>query len=192
MGSVGLVFGGFLTWLFLTLAEPKAGYPHGPVVYLVSMIGAGLATAVVSMFFWKLTLPGLGGLAGTMLGFYIWLWKDDHVLSNLLARVFVACGVGVVLFVLTYLVEALIVVWSTSFLGGFFVVLGLDVLLHTGLLQGIRALFNVNPYSHIHYHVDNKVYGMLAATLAMMVFSIIWQCIRYRGHRFGMVLVPNV
>jgi hypothetical protein len=78
---------------------------------------------------------------------------------------------------------------ATSFLGGFLFVLGLDIILHTGLLQAIRSLFAVNPYRPIVYVVDHKIYGMLSAILAVFLISVVLQSYLHRGRRFGVSVV---
>ncbi|KAI8069387.1 hypothetical protein BC940DRAFT_318242 [Gongronella butleri] len=183
---------GFLTWLLLTLAEPKGGYPMQGLVYVAAAVGGGAVAGFVSLVFWKFALPSLGMLAGTFFGFYLFLWREDHVIINGYARVFTCVGMGIFMFVGAYLIESMVVVLSTSFLGAFFLVLGLDVLLHTGLAQAIRAMFDVNPYTKpVVYHLDHKLYGMLSAILVVFVLGTLLQSYRHHGCRFGISFVLN-
>ncbi|ORZ24531.1 hypothetical protein BCR42DRAFT_468751 [Absidia repens] len=189
MAAVGFVFASSATWVILTLAESKEGYPSASIVYMCGSLGAGAVVAGASMYFWRTTLPFLGGFAGFTLGMYLWMWREDHVIINVYARIFTAIGIGVALAVLTYVVESMVVVLATSFLGGFLLILGLDIILRTGLLQAIRDLFNTNPFRDIVYHVDNKIYGMLSAILAVFLISVILQSYIHRGRRFGVNIV---
>ncbi|CAO3599882.1 unnamed protein product [Absidia cylindrospora] len=189
MAAVGFVFASSATWVILTLAESKEGYPSASIVYMCGSLGAGAIVAGASMYFWRATLPFLGGFAGFTLGMYLWMWREDHVITNVYARIFTAIGIGVGLAVLTYVVESMVVVLATSFLGGFLLILGLDIVLRTGLLQAIRYLFNTNPFRNIVYHVDNKIYGMLSGILGVFLISVILQSYIHRGRRFGVNIV---
>ncbi|KAI8335467.1 hypothetical protein BC941DRAFT_355306, partial [Chlamydoabsidia padenii] len=189
IAAVGFVFASGLTWVLLTLAESKEGYPSATIVYTCSSLGAGVVVAGAAILSWRCALPFIGGISGFLLGMYIWMWRADHVILNVYARMFTAVGIGAVLAVLTFVVESMVIVIATSFLGGFLFILGLDIILHTGLLQAIRSLVNVNPFRTVEYHVDNKIYGMLGAILAVFFVSVVLQSYLHRGRRFGVSIV---
>lgn len=158
-------------------------------MYTCGSLGGGLLVAGASILFWRFSIPLVGGLGGFLLGLYLWMWRADHVIINVYARMFTAVGIGAVMALLTFVVESMVVVLATSFLGGFLLILGLDIILHTGLLQAIRSLLNVNPFRTIIYTVDNKIYGMLSAVLAVFLVSVVLQSYLHRGRRFGVQVV---
>lgn len=178
-----------MVWVLLTLSESKEGYPSATIVYTCGSLGGGILVAGAAILFWRFSLPLVGGLSGFLLGMYLWMWRSDHILLNVYARMFTAVGIGAALAVLTFVVESLVVVVATSFLGGFLFVLGLDIILHTGLVQAIRSLFAVNPYRPIVYVVDHKIYGMLSAILAVFLISVVLQSYLHRGRRFGVSII---
>ncbi|KAI8099432.1 uncharacterized protein BX664DRAFT_21030 [Halteromyces radiatus] len=190
MGAVGFIFASSVTWLILTLAEPKEGYPSVGLVYVGSCMGAGLVVSLLAMYFWPITLPLMGWLAGFVLGMYVYMWREDHILLNIYARMFTAAGMGTIMAILTYIVESMIVVLATSVLGGFLFILGIDMLVHTGLVQAIRSLFNANPFHTVVYHVDHKIYAMLSAILVIIFISVALQMHVHNGRRFGINLIP--
>lgn len=118
----------------------------------------------------------------------MWSWKSDHILVNIYARQFTGVGLGIACVVGMLLVEFMCVIICTSFLGSYLFFLGLDLLIHVGMVNGPRSMLDANKEHRIHYELNNKVYAMLAGVLAFWLAGTLWQMIYNKGRRFGLDL----
>lgn len=131
--------------------------------------------------------------SGYVLAIFVWCWRADHILYNVYARQFTSVGFSVGGILGVQLFEYLTVNLSTSFLGAFCFVLGLDLAVQTGYVNGPRSVLDFNPHHQrkIPYVATNKVYAMLGSVLAIWLIGTIWQVWYNRGRRFGLNVVKD-
>ncbi|KAI9255376.1 hypothetical protein EDC94DRAFT_523899 [Helicostylum pulchrum] len=109
--------------------------------------------------------------------------------------------------------EFVTVILSTSFMGAYIFILGLDFFLQTGFLIGFKNLLDFDRHlihgnDHVYvdaaiedpknslnryarYTIDTDVNGMLCAVLGLWILSTLWQRYYNRGRRFGLRVLIN-
>ncbi|CAO3633290.1 unnamed protein product [Mucor hiemalis] len=200
MAMTGFLLGSGVTWICLHAVEPKDGYPIPSTFYLVCCVGGGLFLAVFFLFCWKMAIYFLCGMAGYLLSIYIWTWKEDYVIQNILIRNIIGLSLGF-LFILGFvLIEFATVILSISFIGSYVFVLGLDLFIKSGFVIGLKNILDFNRHLHRgvyldfskeQYMIDMKVYGMMCAVLGLWIVSTTWQRYYNRGNRFGLRVIEN-
>lgn len=199
-----------ITWISLHAAEPQVGYPSPAIFYLGCSLLGGIFVAVLSVFCWKVTIYFLCGMAGYLLSLFIWGWKEDFMLQNILARQIIGLGLGF-LFILGFvLVEFATIILSLSFMGAYIFILGLDLFMKTGFVIGFRNILYfdrhqyrqggyldapvklpITDWTDANYKLDTKVYGMLCAVFGLWIVATAWQRWFNRGSRFGLRVIEN-
>ncbi|KAG2224892.1 hypothetical protein INT45_010841 [Circinella minor] len=190
IGMVGFVTGGTITWILLTIGESRAEgyeYPHRTIIYSFACYGAGLIVAGVCIFLWKLSIYGLG--RGYTMAMFFWSWESDFVIKTVLERQLISFGFGILGIISLLLIEFLTVCVLTSFLGAYLFMLGLDLVVHAGMVSGPR--FMLDPIHDLSYDVSFNVYAMLGGVLGFWLVSTIFQLVFNRGKRFGLNLVVD-
>ncbi|KAI7872629.1 uncharacterized protein EV154DRAFT_556467 [Mucor mucedo] len=212
MAITGLLLGSSVTWVCLHAAEPPLGYPMPSTFYLACCIGGGLLLAGISLFWWKVTMYLLCGAAGYLLSLYIWTWREDFILQDILARNIIGLALGFIFILGFVLVEFATVILSTSLIGAYAFIFGLDLFVKTGFLIGFKNILDFNRHLtgnhdyidastakpmdeasrfYAHYTINTKVYGMLAAVVGLWMVSSIWQRYYNSGNRFGLRVIKN-
>jgi hypothetical protein len=157
-------------------------------------IGGGLLLAGFCLWWYKVTLYLLCGMAGYLLSFFILSWKQDFILTHILARNMIGLALGS-LFTLGFVViEFATVILSLSLIGAYVFVLGLDLFIKTGFLIGLTNILYFNHPPSIpetKYTLDVKVYGMLFSVLGLWIVSSVWQRYYNKGDRFGLRVIKN-
>lgn len=180
--------------------------------YLACCIGGGLLLAGISIFWWKVTMYLLCGAAGYLLSLYIWTWREDFILQDILARNIIGLALGFIFILGFVLVEFATVILSTSLIGAYAFVFGLDLFVKTGFLIGFKNILDFNRHLtknhdyidasttkpmdeaskfYAHYTINTKVYGMLTAVVGLWLVSTIWQRYYNSGNRFGLRVIKN-
>lgn len=82
---------------------------------------------------------------------------------------------GVVLGILIILAESYTVIFCTAFTGAYLFILGLDLFIHTGLINAFLSIFDGNR-NHVNvYIIRTPVYVMLAFVIVLTLGSFGWQ-----------------
>ncbi|CAO0792512.1 unnamed protein product [Mucor circinelloides] len=175
LAAVGFVFFALMTWIGLVNNEPMYGYPHNEIVYTCVSVGLGLVGAFLFLFLFGISLYFIGGLAGLFLAVFILSWKENLVIQIAVARICFIVGMGVVFAVLLILAESYLVIFCTAFIGAYLLILGLDLFIHTGLINAFLSIFDGNK-NHVNvYIIRTPVYVMLAFVIILTLGSFGWQ-----------------
>ncbi|CEP07444.1 hypothetical protein [Parasitella parasitica] len=179
LAAVGFVFFVFnaalMTWIGLVNNEPLYGYPHNEIVYICVSVGLGLVGAFMFIFLFGISLYFIGGLAGLFLAVFILSWRENLVIQIAVARICFIVGMGVVFGILLILAESYVVIFCTAFTGGYLLILGLDLFIHTGLINAFLSIFDGNK-NHVNvYIMRTPVYVMLAFVIVLTLGSFGWQ-----------------
>lgn len=82
---------------------------------------------------------------------------------------------GILFAILLILAESYLVIFCTSFIGAYLFILGLDLFIHTGLINAFLSIFDGNR-NHVNvYIIRTSVYVMLAFVIILTLASFIWQ-----------------
>lgn len=92
-----------------------------------------------------------------------------------MARICFIVGMGVLFAFLVFLLESYIIVFSTSLMGGYLFILGMDFFVHTGFVNAILLIFDGNQYHYNAYIMNTPVYVMLAFVIFLTLVSFGWQ-----------------
>ncbi|KAI8990988.1 hypothetical protein BDF20DRAFT_842072 [Mycotypha africana] len=188
LAAVGFTFFALMTWIGLVNNEPMYGYPHNEIVYTCVSVGIGLIGAFLFVFLYGISLYFIGGVAGLFLAVFILSWKENLVIQIPVARICFIIGMGVIFGILLILAESYIVIFCTAFTGAYLFILGLDLFIHTGLINAFLSIFDGNK-NHVNiYIIRMQVYVMLAFVIIIMLISFAWQYywnVYSRKKRFG-------
>lgn len=105
------------------------------------------------------------------------LWKQTITkrYCQAVARICFIVGMGVVFAVLLILAESYLVIFCTAFVGAYLFILGLDLFIHTGLINAFLSIFDGNK-NHVNvYIIRTPVYVMLAFVIILTLGSFGWQ-----------------
>lgn len=175
LGFTGFVFFACMTWIGLVNNEPQYGYPHNEIVYICVSVGLGLVGAFLFIFLYPIALYFIGGLGGFFLAVYILSWKENLVIQIQVARICFIIGLGVVMAILILLAESYCVIFCTAFIGGYLFMLGLDLFIHTGMVNAFLTIFDGNPNHKNVYIIKTPTYVVLAFVAVLTLGSFGWQ-----------------
>lgn len=82
--------------------------------------------------------------------------------------------------------------FTTSFVGAYIVMFGVDCLARVGFIAGPEAMLNRNPRNRVEYSVTKYVYVLLGMVLALFFISIVWQFIFNAAYEFGLHVAAAV
>ncbi|KAI8064842.1 uncharacterized protein B0P05DRAFT_476163, partial [Gilbertella persicaria] len=175
LAAVGFVFFALMTWIGLVNNEPLYGYPHNDVVYICVSAGIGILGALLCIFLYGISIYFIGVDAGIFLAVFILSWKASLVIEIKVARVCFIAGMGIVFVILIILTESYSVIFCTAFIGAYLFILGLDLFIHTGLINAFLSIFDGNPNHTNVYIIRTPVYVMLAFVIFLTLVSFGWQ-----------------
>lgn len=82
--------------------------------------------------------------------------------------------------------------FSTSFVGAYIMMFGVDCLARTGFIAGPQALLNGNPNQKIEYVLYKNVYVLLAMIIVIYLISFVWQFVFNTAYQLGLHIVAAV
>ncbi|KAI9351036.1 hypothetical protein BD770DRAFT_461381 [Pilaira anomala] len=195
----GLLIGCTVTWFIMRAAETsEEGFLSRDHIYWLATVG-GVLLAGASSQFYMIAMYLLAGASGYLITIFVWAWKDNFIVENMLIRNIIGLVLGLIFMLALVFIEHATVIISTSFLGAFAFVCGLELLLNTGLLVGIMTLFDFEKSKNVRtgikaldeYKVNMNVTGMLSGIAGLWFIAIVWQRFYNRGKRFGVRTVVN-
>ncbi|KAG0056049.1 hypothetical protein BGZ83_006486 [Gryganskiella cystojenkinii] len=170
-----------LAWIALRNFQPANGYgTHSEWVYLGVAGVAGLIGGGLFLCFWQIGFAAIGAIAGFYFAIFVLSWAKSGVISNGTGRTIFIIACVIVGIVLTFFVERHVVILGTAIVGSGSFFVGLDNFVRTGF-SGAFTAFLSGKHDVFEYEVTGKIYGMLAGTLAMMVFGACFQYWKHRG-----------
>ncbi|KAI9358737.1 hypothetical protein BD770DRAFT_343460 [Pilaira anomala] len=175
LAATGFIFFAVMTWIGLVNNEPLHGYPHNEVVYMCVSAGLGLIGAFLFIFIYGVSLYFVGGLAGFFFAVFILSWKENLVIQIEVARICFIVGMGVVLAVMIILLESYTILFCTSLIGGYLFILGLDLFIHTGLINAFLTIFDGNKNHTNVYIIKTPTIVSLAFIIVLTLGSFGWQ-----------------
>lgn len=193
LGSVLCIFGkhihksflaitGFLTGsliCFLVVYAINAVSSLGKNYDLILLISApisGLVGGAVFLVLWKISLFGIGVVAGIVMSFSLYYIKAVRYLLASVPRVATVMVMTAIAVGLIFIYEVFFVILFTAVAGSSAVVIGIDMFAHTGLIK--HALHYIHhPRDNLviteHMQILLYVYGSLvsASLISQMVLS---------------------
>ncbi|KAL0074082.1 hypothetical protein F4703DRAFT_1936074 [Phycomyces blakesleeanus] len=193
LGLVGFVFFAAMTWIGLVNNEPPFGYTHNEIVYVCVPVGLGIVGAILFIFVYPIAIYFVGGLGGYFLAVFILSWKSSLVIQIEVARICFIVGLGVVMAILVFMIESYTIIFCTAFIGGYLLMLGLDLFIHTGFVNSWLLIFDGNSHHNNAYIMKVPLYVMLSFIIVFTLISIGWQYywnIMKLQRYFGINVVP--
>ncbi|KAI8981561.1 hypothetical protein BDB01DRAFT_794615 [Pilobolus umbonatus] len=175
LGAVGFVFFALMTWVGLVNNEPQFGYPNNDIVYLSVSGSFGVIGAILCIYVYPVALYLVGGLGGLFLALFILSWKDSLVIEIQVARICFLVGMGVLFCILVVLAELYCILLSTSFIGAYLFFIGLDLFIHTGLINPLLFVLNGNKHHSYVYITRTPLYVVLSFIIVLFLISFGWQ-----------------
>lgn len=93
---------------------------------------------------------------------------------------------GLACAVLVYFIHRPVMFFTTSFVGAYSVMFGIDCLAHVGFISGPQSMLNRNPRNMVEYNLSKFVYVLLGMTIALFLISVVWQFIFNAAYEFGL------
>lgn len=99
---------------------------------------------------------------------------------------------GLLCAIIVYFKHRPIMFFTTSFVGAYIVMFGIDCLARVGFIAGPQAMLNRNPRNMVEYRVEKFVYVLLGMVIALFLISIVWQFIFNAAYEFGLHVAAAV
>ncbi|KAG1167554.1 hypothetical protein G6F36_012505 [Rhizopus arrhizus] len=148
---MGLLTFGSMTWIALANCKPLSGYMNDQITMIVVPAGLGILGAALYFHFWYFTIYLVGAFGGLAIASFICTWKSNLVIEHYIGRPCFLAGMALLTGILTFFAARPMVFFSTSFVGAYFVMLGVDCIARQGYIAGVQLLYNRNPYHNIEY-----------------------------------------
>ena len=133
------------------------------------------------MCIWRLGLAAIGALGGFFLALFILSCKSDGVIQSGIGRsIFIAifCILGAILI---SFFEKPILILSTSIVGSFSFIYGVDIFAHKGFIQAVRVFLGERSLSAT-YELTGVVIGMLVSVLILAGIGMVVQYRLSKNH----------
>ncbi|KAG9306466.1 hypothetical protein G9A89_003576 [Geosiphon pyriformis] len=181
---LGFYIGSIIAWVILTNAEPSKGYGKGAAtILLVVSLVFGLLIGLLAVCCADFAVYMLGGLGGYVLAIFILAWGNDGIITSKAGRIIFILAFIIAGVILTMLFKNILIILSTSLIGAYSIILGIDIFARTGFKESVRHFMDGNH--GIIYHASGKVYGLLVALLVLFIAGSVFQWRYHRGHDFG-------
>lgn len=185
-GTTTFYVAAFIVIIFLFNFEPVEGYELRQITYFVVPLCVGLTVAVFCT--WK---TFLGTLFGSGLGGFILavclsaLGQESGVLENYApGRALMMMFCYTFLTILASIGLRKPAIFSTSFAGAYFIVLGVDLWVQVGLALALPSTLEFSPMGQNPpippYTPDMWVYIELGIVVALFLVGALWQSKRYK------------
>ncbi|KAI9207623.1 uncharacterized protein BJ171DRAFT_493256 [Polychytrium aggregatum] len=167
-------------FIILSYVEPAQGWQNHDTIYLVACIAFGIVGGLLAGFLVKLGLACIGAMGGFLLANFILAWKDGGLISSGWGRSLFLALMVVAGIIIIFIFEKIILIVSTSVIGSYSALFGLDMFIQTGFVESVQSFLGAN-HTIPPYQSNGKVYGMLAG---MVVLAILGIFVQYRttGH----------
>ncbi|KAG2223995.1 hypothetical protein INT45_009581 [Circinella minor] len=170
LGVVGFLTFGALTWIGLANSSPSGGYSNDPITMITVPAGLGILGAVCYIILERVTVYLIGALGGLALALYICSWREDHVITQDVARACFLAVLPIFMTAITFMAKHYMLLFSTAFAGSYIFIVGIDLLAHTGYLTGIKGILDRTHQTP--YDISTHVYAMLAMTIVLCLISL--------------------
>ncbi|KAI8362588.1 hypothetical protein BD560DRAFT_404258 [Blakeslea trispora] len=174
---MGLLTFGSMTWIALANLRPESGYSRDEITMIVVPVGVGVVGAIVYYVLWNIALYLVGAFGGFVFAVFICSWKSNFVIEHLIGRYCFIGGMALAFAILIWAALRPALFFTTSFVGAYIIMFGIDCLARTGFIAGPQALLNRNPRHMIEYRLSTTIYVLLAMVIAAFLFSLVWQLI---------------
>lgn len=186
---MGLLTFGSMAWIGLANCRPASGYSMDSITMIVVPACIGVVGAIAYYFVWTVATYLASAFAGFLFAVFILSWRSDLVITNLIGRSCFLGGMALVAGAATYFMSRKMIFFSTSFVGAYIFMFGVDCLSRTGFIAGPQAMLNRNPNHRVEYVVSTWIYVMLAMIILMFLISLVWQMIFNAAHHIGLHIV---
>jgi hypothetical protein len=177
--KLALFAGGFLlfsnlTALVLVKLAPAEGFSD--MVLLLVPIGVGILGGLIAYKVWRFGVSLIGGLGGAFVALLILGSTNGGLFQSELTRyIFIAIFAAIGAFAIHWF-EKPVLVLSTSLVGGYLIMFGIDVFVKTGFTNAAMAfLFKNADGQDIVYTASGSVIAMMAGVVVLTVGGCIYQ-----------------
>lgn len=91
---------------------------------------------------------------------------------------------------ITFFAERYVILFATSFTGGFIFIVGVDFMAHTNYIAGLKSILDQNELHRVVYDIVTKTYVMMAMIILLFLISFGWQFVYNKGRSFGVNSAP--
>ncbi|KAF9437235.1 hypothetical protein BGZ76_001524 [Entomortierella beljakovae] len=178
-------FGALIIYSIFCNSTPKSGWNHQQIIYLFSMIGAGIIFAAVAFFFSRFAMWILTGLCFLCIAMYILAWRSGGLIHKRGGRIGLMVGLSVVGICLGLLVGRRLIIPCSAILGAYVTAIGLDLFARCGFIEGIAYFLKTDPTNV--YMLTSNVSVMLGVGTGFAFFGMGFQFLCWRKHRRDLI-----
>ncbi|KAI8142445.1 hypothetical protein BJV82DRAFT_714040 [Fennellomyces sp. T-0311] len=187
----GFLTFGLITWIGMANSQSARGYTNNAITMIAVPAGLGILGAVLyASFLWNVSIYLVGGMGGLAFGLFICCWREDLVVRQDVPRACFLIAIAVFFAALTFFLERYVILFSSSFVGGYTFIVGIDFIAHTGYTAGIKSIIDHNQLHRVKYIIDKRVYGIMSVIIVLFLISFGWQFYYNRDRRFGVNVTP--
>ncbi|RUP46574.1 hypothetical protein BC936DRAFT_146787 [Jimgerdemannia flammicorona] len=170
-------------WVFgnITYIGMINGGANQTLTLIISII-VGLLGGAILACCWHIGLYFLAALAGYALALWILGWKSGGLIESSVGRIILIAAFIIVFVLLIIFFERWMVIISTSVIGAYLVILGIDIFVQTGFASNVASFLSPNHSTNSNTTMDWKYYLMLAAFIVLAIIGIFFQS-RIHGAR---------
>jgi hypothetical protein len=147
------------------------------IVYLVIIVVVGLVGGILFAIFWRLGLWAVGLVGGFFLAMFVLTLVPNGIVPENIFRALFIVVIALICSFLVFKFERPTVIISTSVIGAFLTILGVDFFARTQFASAMSMfLSGKNGYSP-----DARTYGMLAGVAVLAALGMVVQFRFFKG-----------
>ncbi|KAI9014645.1 hypothetical protein BC832DRAFT_161719 [Gaertneriomyces semiglobifer] len=177
----GFYLFGSIGYAILVNVEPAGGYgSNRDTILLVGSLAIGLVGGIISVCLVKFGLACIGAAGGVALGLFILSLKDGGLFGGIAKTIFLIVMGIVGAIVILWLVKPAVIV-TTSVLGAYSIMFGVDVFTRKGFHDATRRFFSSS--NKPNFDVYTRDGAVLAQLISVVVLAIIGIIVQWRANR---------
>jgi len=173
ISSIAVFIGGVYLTTYIVDSSIKAQNIHDYAVWIIFIIWSLIAiisgTLIAKKRKWGIAI--VGGFGGTVLGMLI---TTIFIVDNDIVYWVIVVGSGLVAFSITFFIETLVIIMSTSFIGSYLVIRGISM--YAGGFPSESELHTMAKSGYMDWsHFPKEFYGYLSGILVLCLLSAYFQ-----------------
>lgn len=173
----GFIFFSIVGYIVLVALAPEGGYRDNDTVLLAGSLAIGVLGLFLGLCLWQLGVAFIGALAGFAVANWILSLRDGGLIRSEAGRIILIVALVIVGIILIFMFETPVLIITTSLVGAYLILFGIDQFTRTG--------FNLSSYYLLtnrrnNFTLSGPIIGFL---VAFIVLSIIGIAVQFRMNK---------
>ena len=170
LGVTGFLFFSGLAFTVLGRLQVQFG-DQTELIYFAICLGAGLVGGAITVFLWRLGLALLGGLGGFSLSMFVLSFNPSVLMTNETYRFAFIGTLALIGALLPTFFEKAVIIVSTSIVGSFMLLLGVDFFAQAGFVRILPS----SLADAKNYQFTNTTWGFIGSFAVVALLGMIVQ-----------------